>query len=184
MALRCAYFNGFGRGTELLKEAAEKRHLPCVLKGRTFRCAVQVLSSCHSEWASAHEESALRTFSAASEAVPLQSRRPTKAGHQPKQAASQSRRLGRDSEHSRISLTVLIVKFRRGLGRCFLFSRWGFDLLARRREQLRLGFAELLELLHAGQLGDVVEPEAQQEFVRSLVKDGATDDLLPSCGGD
>ncbi|HME31701.1 MAG TPA: hypothetical protein VKG65_03005, partial [Terriglobales bacterium] len=57
-------------------EAAEKRHLPCVLKGRTFRacpelvegCAVQVLSSCHSEWASAHEESAFRTFSAASEA--------------------------------------------------------------------------------------------------------------------
>src|SRR5271157_3176729 len=55
------------------EEAAEKRHLPCVLKGRTFRCAVQVLSSCHSEWASAHEESAFRTFSAASEAVPLQS---------------------------------------------------------------------------------------------------------------
>src|SRR5208337_2975325 len=50
-------------------EAAEKRHLPCVLKGRTFRCAVQVLSSCHSEWASAHEESAFRTFSAASSAA-------------------------------------------------------------------------------------------------------------------
>src|SRR5271165_3351275 len=68
MALRCAYFNGFGRGTSAAKEAAEKRHLPCVLKGRTFRCAVQVLSSCHSEWASAHEESAFRTFSAASKA--------------------------------------------------------------------------------------------------------------------
>jgi hypothetical protein len=40
------------------------------LKGRTFRCAVQALYFCHSEWASAHEESALATFSAACSVVP------------------------------------------------------------------------------------------------------------------
>jgi hypothetical protein len=53
-----------GRGTA--SEAAEKLDVAMVLKGRTFRCAVQALYFCHSEWASAHEESALATFSAAS----------------------------------------------------------------------------------------------------------------------
>src|SRR5271157_162073 len=62
------------------EEAAEKRHLPCVLKGRTFRCAVQVLYSYHSEWALAHEESACRTFSAASEAVITDTPAPCSAG--------------------------------------------------------------------------------------------------------
>src|SRR5271165_1522374 len=71
----------YARSNGTAEEAAEKRHLPCVLKGRTFRCAVQVLSSCHSEWASAHEESAFRTFSAASEAASIRAR--LKLGLQP-----------------------------------------------------------------------------------------------------
>src|SRR5271165_5649084 len=62
-----------GPGSTRLKRLLKKGICHAFSKGRTFRCAVQVLSSCHSEWASAHEESAFRTFSAASEAAPLQS---------------------------------------------------------------------------------------------------------------
>jgi len=33
----------YARSNGTAEEAAEKRHLPCVLKGRTFRCAVSFL---------------------------------------------------------------------------------------------------------------------------------------------
>jgi hypothetical protein len=42
----------------------------------------------------------------------------------------------------------------------------------------------LLELLHRGQLGDVLQAEAQQELARGFVENGPADDRLAAGGGD
>src|SRR5579863_3354143 len=57
-------------------------------------------------------------------------------------------------------------------------------LLRRRIEQLGLRIAQLLELFHAGQLADVLQAEAQQEFLGRLVEDGPPDNLLAAGGRD
>ena len=43
---------------------------------------------------------------------------------------------------------------------------------------------ELRELLHAGQLVDIIQSEAQQKILAGFVLHGAADDLLASGGGD
>src|SRR5580658_10780851 len=55
-----------------------------------------------------------------------------------------------------------------------------------RRNQLSLERLrhKLFELLHAGQLIDVLQPKAHQEFLGRLVKNGTPDHLLPPGGGD
>src|SRR5664279_1073527 len=53
-----------------------------------------------------------------------------------------------------------------------------------RGEQVSLRIAQLFEFLHAGQLGDVVESEAEQKFLGRLVENGAADDLLAPGSGD
>jgi len=64
--LRIALYQG------MTLQAAEKVQLVQVLKGRGFSRAVQVLYLCHSERASACEESAFSTFLAPSLVVPQQ----------------------------------------------------------------------------------------------------------------
>jgi hypothetical protein len=53
----------------LAKEAAEKFGFETVLKVAPLGAMYKPLYSCHSEWASAHEESAFSGFSASSKAV-------------------------------------------------------------------------------------------------------------------